>query len=178
MRAAGRTCTVGPGATASRSPKDYYRTDDFFASADRLEISEETFRRIVKELERFDLSKTGDNVKGLAFEKFLGSTFQGELGQFFTPRPVVDFMVNLLDPREGDLICDPAAGSGGFLIRAFEHVRGRIAANVQAEKDRARAEIEARALPLRRSPGSMQPSQRSTGSFARHHEGGVGLSVA
>ena len=126
--------------------KDYYRADDLFTGADRLEISEETFRRIVKELERFDLSKTGDDVKGLAFEKFLGSTFRGELGQFFTPRPVVDFMVNLLDPREGELICDPAAGSGGFLIRAFEHVRARIAADVQAEKDRARAEIEAQGL--------------------------------
>ena len=126
--------------------KDYYRTDDLFTGADRLEISEETFRRIVKELERFDLSKTGDDVKGLAFEKFLGSTFRGELGQFFTPRPVVDFMVNLLDPREDELICDPAAGSGGFLIRAFEHVRGRIAAEVQAEKDRAREEIEAQGL--------------------------------
>ena len=126
--------------------KDYYRADDLFTGADRLEISEETFRRIVKELERFDLSKTGDDVKGLAFEKFLGSTFRGELGQFFTPRPVVDFMVNLLDPREGELICDPAAGSGGFLIRAFEHVRGRIAADVQAEKDRARDGIEAQGL--------------------------------
>ena len=126
--------------------KDYYRADDLFTGADRLDISEETFRRIVKELERFDLSKTGDDVKGLAFEKFLGSTFRGELGQFFTPRPVVDFMVNLLDPREGELICDPAAGSGGFLIRAFEHVRARVAAAVQAEKDRARAEIEAQGL--------------------------------
>ena len=126
--------------------KDYYRADDLFTGADRLEISEETFRRIVKELERFDLSKTGDDVKGLAFEKFLGSTFRGELGQFFTPRPVVDFMVNLLDPREGELICDPAAGSGGFLIRAFEHVRARIAADVQAGKDRVRAGIEAEGL--------------------------------
>ena len=122
--------------------KDYYKADDLFAETDRLEISEETFRRIVKELERFDLSKTGDDIKGLAFERFLGSTFRGELGQFFTPRPVVDFMVNLLDPREGELICDPAAGSGGFLIRAFEHVRNRINAAIQAEKDQARADIE------------------------------------
>ena len=126
--------------------KDWYRADDLFAATDRLEISEGTFRRIVKELERFDLSKTGDDIKGLAFERFLGSTFRGELGQFFTPRPVVDFMVNLLDPREGELICDPAAGSGGFLIRAFEHVRGKIGAVVQAEKDQAKAEIEAKGL--------------------------------
>ena len=55
-------------------------------------------------------------------------------------------MVNLLEPREGELICDPAAGSGGFLIRAFEHVRSRVVVSVQAEKDRARAEIEAKGL--------------------------------
>jgi type I restriction enzyme M protein len=124
--------------------KGYYRADDIFAANDRLEISEDTFRRIVKELERFDLSKTGDDIKGLAFERFLGNTFRGELGQFFTPRPVVDFMVNLLDPRERELICDPAAGSGGFLIRAFEHVRAQIGEAIQAEKDKARAEIEAK----------------------------------
>ena len=126
--------------------KDYYKADDLFAETDRLEVSEGTFRRIVKELERFDLSKTGDDIKGLAFERFLGSTFRGELGQFFTPRPVVDFMVSLLDPQEGELICDPAAGSGGFLIRAFEHVRAGIASAVQGEKDKARADIEARGL--------------------------------
>ena len=102
--------------------KDYYKADDLFTTTDRLDISEETFRRIVKELERFDLSKTGDDIKGLAFEKFLGTTFRGDLGQFFTPRPIVDFMVDLLDPREDELICDPAAGSGGFLI---PHLRAR-----------------------------------------------------
>ncbi len=126
--------------------KNYYKADELFIANDRLEISEDTFRRIVKELERFDLSTTGDDIKGLAFERFLGNTFRGELGQFFTPRPLVDFMVNLLDPREGESICDPAAGSGGFLIRAFEHVRDQIGAAVQAEKDKARAEIEAKGL--------------------------------
>ena len=129
-----------------KQTKDHYAADDLFAVADRLEISEDTFRRIVKELERFDLSKTGDDIKGLAFERFLGSTFRGELGQFFTPRPIVDFMVNVLDPLESELICDPAAGSGGFLIRAFEHVRGWIAADIKSQKDRARAEVEAKGL--------------------------------
>lgn len=126
--------------------KAYYKADDLFTAGDRLDISEATFRRIVKELQAFDLSKTGDDIKGLAFERFLGTTFRGELGQFFTPRPVVDFMVSMLDPKEGELICDPAAGSGGFLIRAFEHVRSEIGASIQAEKDKARAHIEALGL--------------------------------
>jgi type I restriction enzyme M protein len=127
--------------------KAFYRADDLFTAADKLDISEETFRRIVKQLERFDLSKTGDDIKGLAFEKFLGTTFRGELGQFFTPRPVVEFMVDLLNPQETQLICDPASGSGGFLIRAFEHVRAQIVADIQRQKDEQRARIEALGLP-------------------------------
>ncbi len=127
--------------------KNYYQADDLFSHTDRLDISEETFRRIVKLLERFDLSKTGDDIKGLAFERFLGTTFRGELGQFFTPRPVVEFMVDLLDPGEDQLICDPAAGSGGFLIRAFEHVRGQILADIQRKKNEEKLCIQALGLP-------------------------------
>lgn len=126
--------------------KDFYKADELFTANDKLDISEATFRRIVKELERFDLAKTGDDIKGLAFERFLGTTFRGELGQFFTPRPVVEFMVDLLDPAEGELVCDPAAGSGGFLIRAFEHVRALILEDVQAKKDAERTRIEALGL--------------------------------
>lgn len=127
--------------------KQFYKKDEIFSDRDQLEISEETFRRLVKELERFNLSATSDDIKGLAFERFLGATFRGNLGQFFTPRPVVNFIVDLLDPAEGQLICDPAAGSGGFLIRAFEHVRTKIEVEIQAKKDAARAEIEALNLP-------------------------------
>ncbi len=127
--------------------KIHYSTDEIFSERDALDISGDTFHRIVQELQRFNLSATSDDIKGLAFEKFLGTTFRGNLGQFFTPRPVVNFIVDLLDPAEGQLICDPASGSGGFLIRAFEHIRGAIEAEIQAKKDRAREEIEALNLP-------------------------------
>ena len=126
--------------------KKHYEISEIFSERDELEVSEETFRRIVTELARFNLSATGDDIKGLAFERFLGDTFRGELGQFFTPRPIVDFMVALLDPQEGELICDPAAGSGGFLIRAFEHVRNKISDDVQAKKDAFREATEAKHL--------------------------------
>ncbi len=130
-----------------KQTKKHYLPDELFSDADMLdEISEETFARIVKELEQFNLSATGDDVKGIAFEKFLGDTFRGDLGQFFTPRTVVDFMVQLLDPGEGQLICDPCSGSGGFLIRAFEYVRTKIEEDVQARKDVARKKIEALGL--------------------------------
>ncbi|MFG3553372.1 N-6 DNA methylase [Micromonospora sp. NPDC047557] len=116
--------------------KGAYSADDLFAKDDRLDISADTFRALVGKLERFNLSKTGEDIKGIAFEKFLGRTFRGELGQFFTPRPVVEFIVNVLDPKENEVVCDPAAGSGGFLIRVFDHVRDQIAADVAAQRQR------------------------------------------
>ncbi|MBQ1019831.1 N-6 DNA methylase [Micromonospora sp. D93] len=114
--------------------KEAYSADDLFAKDDRLDISADTFRDLVAKLERFNLSKTGEDIKGIAFERFLGRTFRGELGQFFTPRPVVEFIVSVLNPKEGEVICDPAAGSGGFLIRVFDHVRDQISADIAAER--------------------------------------------
>lgn len=118
--------------------KTHYKADDLFGNDDRLNISFATFRRIVERLQRFNLAATSDDVKGIAFERFLGQTFRGELGQFFTPRPIVDFMVELIDPSEGDVLCDPASGSGGFLIKFFEYVRGKIEVDIHAEKKKSR----------------------------------------
>lgn len=115
--------------------KKDFEDDDLFAENERLIIRENSFEAIVKELEKYNLSTTSDDVKGIAFEKFLGKTFRGELGEFFTPRTIVDFMVEALDPQEGEIICDPACGSGGFLIKAFEYVRARIEKEIHSSKE-------------------------------------------
>jgi len=47
----------------------------------------------------------------------------GDAGEFYTPRPVVKFMVEMLDPKIGETVLDPAAGTGGFLVAAFEHLK-------------------------------------------------------
>lgn len=117
-----------------QTKKDYI-DDDLFEPTEIIRIRENSFEAIVKELEIYNLSTTSDDVKGIAFEQFLGKTFRGELGQFFTPRTIVDFMVEVLDPQETETICDPCCGSGGFLIKAFEYVRARIEAKVQQEKE-------------------------------------------
>lgn len=116
--------------------KKDFKDDDLFEEAETIRIRENSFEAIVKELEIYNLSTTSDDVKGIAFEQFLGRTFRGELGQFFTPRTVVDFMVDVLDPQEGEVICDPCCGSGGFLIKAFEYVRGKIEEEVQKAKEK------------------------------------------
>lgn len=115
--------------------KDEFEKDDLFDPNDAIKIKQTSFEAIVKELQKYNLSTTSDDVKGIAFEKFLGKTFRGELGQFFTPRTIVDFMVELLDPQEGEIICDPCCGSGGFLIKAFEYVREKIELDIKKQKE-------------------------------------------
>lgn len=121
--------------------KDDYVKDDLFEPNDTIKIKEASFEAIVKELEVYNLSRTADDIKGIAFENFLGKTFRGELGQFFTPRTIVDFMVALLDPEEGEIICDPCCGSGGFLIKAFEYVREKIENDIQKAKEQIRIQL-------------------------------------
>ncbi len=60
---------------------------------------------------------------GNAFEYLLQATgAQGEIGQFRTPRHIIDFMVACLDPQPGEKILDPACGTGGFLVSAYKHI--------------------------------------------------------
>ena len=115
--------------------KEDFANDHLFEPNDIIKIRENSFEQIVEELEIYNLSTTSDDVKGIAFEKFLGRTFRGELGQFFTPRTIVDFMVKVLDPQEGEYICDPCCGSGGFLIDAFEYVRTKIEKDIEQQKE-------------------------------------------
>ena len=133
-------------AVKSKESPDYYQflfnktkedfaKDHLFDENETIKIRENSFEQIVKELQVYNLSTTSDDVKGIAFEQFLGRTFRGELGQFFTPRTIVDFMVSVLAPQEGEYICDPCCGSGGFLIRAFEYVREHIENEVEVRKE-------------------------------------------
>lgn len=125
-----------------RTTKEFFKDDRLFDDKDEINIRENSFIQILEKLETFNLSDTQDDVKGIAFEEFLGTTFRGELGQFFTPRTIVDFMTEILDPQEGEVICDPTCGSGGFLIKAFEYVREKIEADIRSKKDSLRLSIE------------------------------------
>src|SRR5206468_10173577 len=50
----------------------------------------------------------------------------GDSGEFYTPRPVVRFMVAVTGPRLGERVLDPASGTGGFLVEAFNHLNGQV----------------------------------------------------
>lgn len=123
--------------------KRAYATDKIFEDDERINLKPATGEEIVRRLEKYNLSDTSEDVKGVAFERFLGRTFRGEIGQFFTPRTIVEFMVHMVNPQEGEIICDPASGSGGFLIRVFEIVREKILADADREYNTFKAELEA-----------------------------------
>ena len=121
--------------------KEDFAKDNLFDQNETIRIRETSFEKIVEELQVYNLSTTSDDVKGIAFEKFLGRTFRGELGQFFTPRTIVEFMVSVLDPQEGEYVCDPCCGSGGFLIRSFEYVREQIESELKQRKEEIKAQL-------------------------------------
>ena len=126
--------------------KDAYEDDKIFESDEEIRLRPATGREIVSLLERYNLSDTSEDIKGIAFERFLGRTFRGDIGQFFTPRTIVEFMIRMIEPKEGEIICDPASGSGGFLIRFFEIVREQILADADTQYQIFKAELETKKL--------------------------------
>ena len=90
---------------------------------ENIEIDENRLFSVVNHLQGISLNQTDLDVKGVAFERFLGNFFKGEIGQFFTPREVVEFMVDMVKPHHEELILDPACGSGGFLLHAMDYIR-------------------------------------------------------
>ena len=95
----------------------------------------ECIEQIIKVLEPWSFLGTGDDIKGAVYEIFLKSTLRGDFDQYFTPREIVDFIVKYADPEIGDIILDPACGSGGFLIQSFKHVNQKIINSDFSEKD-------------------------------------------
>jgi type I restriction enzyme M protein len=96
----------------------------FMAQA-RLTIDEPTvLTQVVTLVNELRLEEADPDTKGDLFEHVLRQIKQaGELGQFRTPRHIIRAIVDLVDPRIGETVYDPAAGTAGFLVAAYEHIR-------------------------------------------------------
>lgn len=106
--------------------KQEYAKEKLFDAQDKIKLSFSHILRIVKWLQgyRFVDDTIGSDIAGKVFETFVGSTLRGKgLGQFFTPRQIVEFMVAVINPKIGDKILDPSCGSGGFLINSFVYTK-------------------------------------------------------
>ncbi len=76
-------------------------------------------------LGKFSIKKNDFSVLDEAFEQLTSRTYKSDKGQYFTPRHVVDMCVNAIDPKAGETICDPACGSGAFLISSHSYLSGK-----------------------------------------------------
>lgn len=97
------------------------REPDVFT--DRINIDPPILAQCVEHLEGISLDRTELDTKGVAFEEFMGGFFKGDFGQYFTPRELIAFAVEILAPEHRHIVLDPACGSGGFLLYTLDHVR-------------------------------------------------------
>lgn len=88
-----------------------------------IKVDDRVLRTVVSHLEAINLNKTDLDVKGVAFEQFMDGFFKGDFGQYFTPRPIIEFCVKMMKPEQDWDVLDPSCGSGGFLLHALDYIR-------------------------------------------------------
>ena len=92
---------------------------------DNIRLTPEKIRTVVGYLESVNLGETDLDSKGRAFETFMGSFFRGNFGQYFTPREIVKFIVDVLPIEHDSKVLDTSCGSGGFLLYALNRIRNK-----------------------------------------------------
>jgi len=102
---------------------DEGRKKDKEVFKDNIRLTPQRIRTVVSYLQGANLSKTDLDSKGKAFETFMGSYFRGDFGQYFTPRNIVKFIVDVLPITNDSKVLDTSCGSGGFLLYALDKVR-------------------------------------------------------
>lgn len=99
------------------------RNKDKEVFKDNIRLTPQRIRTVVSYLQGANLSKTDLDSKGKAFETFMGSYFRGDFGQYFTPRNIVKFIVDVLPINNDSKVLDTSCGSGGFLLYALDKIR-------------------------------------------------------
>jgi type I restriction enzyme M protein len=100
-----------------------------FAGIDNRMLSGYLLRDVVDKIGTIHFNSTEElSTLGTLYEGMLREMRDaaGDSGEFYTPRPVVRFMVEAVDPRLGEVIEDPAAGTGGFLVEAYGHLAKQV----------------------------------------------------
>jgi DNA-binding transcriptional MerR regulator len=90
----------------------------------KFRLSDATLRRMTEALSAVRIFSPNEDLKGLAYEEVIRNTFdKGDNQQFFTPRLIIEFMVQMLDWSSPAVVCDPACGTGGFLLFVDRYLR-------------------------------------------------------
>ena len=108
-------------------------------------------RQVVNKINDIDFNRSSDrHTFGDIYEQILKDLQSaGNAGEFYTPRAVTQFMVDMVDPKLGEKLLDPACGTGGFLSCSIEHVRGKYVKTAEDEQllQKSVFGVEKKALP-------------------------------
>jgi len=97
-----------------------------FEPTDKIELRDDHLKVCVSFLEKIKLFNSNLQIIDEAFEYLIPQVSKKKEGQFFTPRPVVDMVVKMLNPKASEFVIDPACGSAGFLLHSVMWVAGGI----------------------------------------------------
>lgn len=95
---------------------------NIFRGNEEITLSNRALAFIVSELAKYDFTRTDVDAKGVAYQELVGVNLRGDRGQYFTPRGVVKLVIEMLDPKEGERLLDPACGTGGFLVATLGYM--------------------------------------------------------
>ncbi len=101
-----------------------------FETSDEIKLQPRSLAWVVSELQPYSLLETHVDVKGKAYEEIVGANLRGDRGEFFTPRNIMRMAVEIINPSPQEKVCDPACGTGGFLVSAMYKVMEQLKHNV------------------------------------------------
>lgn len=112
----------------SKRIPDYERSRGVFKKS--LSLSDIAIYKVVEKLQAYSFIDSETDIKGRAFQGVLSSAIRAGMGQYFTPDPIVELAVRIIQPKPTDLILDPFCGSGHFLTKSLDYVREHSLNNV------------------------------------------------
>lgn len=137
------------GRGKAGDPRDTIAT--IFANVTNRMLSGYLLRELVDQLDRIDFANTDDiHTMAHLYESMLKEMRDaaGDSGEFYTPRPLIRFMTQMVDPRVGEVVLDPAMGTGGFLVEAYEHMLAQARTAKQRETVKASIRgVEKKSMP-------------------------------
>lgn len=145
---------------------------DVFEDAYNYMKSGQLMRQVVNKITQVDFNDLAERKHfGDIYEQILNDLQSaGNAGEYYTPRAITSFMVDRIDPRPGELLFDPACGTGGFLTCAIRHMRERYVKTVEDEQrmQKALRAVEKKQLPHMLCVTNMLLHGIEDPSFVRH----------
>ncbi|MFA6608507.1 MAG: class I SAM-dependent DNA methyltransferase [Candidatus Paceibacterota bacterium] len=135
----------------SRNNKQAFLVREVFEDTHNYMKSGTLIRQVVNVINQIDFNKKDDrHLLNDIYEQILKDLQgAGDYGEFYTPRPLTKFVVEILDPKLGEIVLDPACGTGGFLVNSLEYVRSHY---VKTTKDENKLHAQIRGTELKPLP--------------------------